>query len=190
LFYCSAANAVASLCEFLFRRDYHRNYDVSRLFIHYNGQILHGKSHRVGHWGVNQRHIILGMRKYGLCREKIWPYKQNLIKTEPSKEVYDRARYYTVVPLHLPCSIKAIETCLYHKIPVPVIINLPDHARTGIQANHGVLPMPNLNKIHINGEDLHAVLLVGYDQDEQRFIVRNSYGNEWVNIFVFYHFIN
>ena len=188
LFYSSAAHAVASACEFVFKRDYHKNYDVSRLFIFYNGQILAEKSHQVHHWGVNQKHILLGMRKYGVCREDLWSYSRRLLNIEPSKEVYDRASYYTVVPLHLPCTIEAIEKCLHHKIPVPINIIIFDHAGTAVQANDGILRVPNLNRAAAHGSQLHAVLLVGYDRDKQYFIVRNSWGEEWVSIFIFFNF--
>ena len=188
LFYSSAAHAVASACEFVFKRDYHLNYDVSRLFIFYNGQILSEQNHRVHHDGVYPKHILQGMRKYGLCREEFWRYSRGLLNTEPSKEVYQRASYYTVVPLHLPCTIEAIETCLYHKIPVPINITIYEHAGTAIQANSGVLRPPNLNRVSAHGPQLHAVLLVGYDRDKQYFIARNSWGEEWVSIFIFFNF--
>ena len=189
MFHCSAAQAVGSACEFLFKRDYHQDYDVSRLFLFYNGQILSERSHQVHHWGVNQRHIILGMRKYGFCEEELWRYSPRLLNIEPPKEIYDRASYYTVVPFHLPCTIEAIEKCLYHRIPVPMNIILLDHARSAVRANHGLLPVPDLNRIHINEKDLHTILLVGYDRNRQYFIARNSYGREWVNNFILFHLI-
>ena len=38
-------------------------------------KLLVKKHCRVQDQGVNQRDIVLGLRKYGVCEEKTWPYK-------------------------------------------------------------------------------------------------------------------
>jgi C1A family cysteine protease len=43
-------------------------------------------------------------------------------------------------------------------------------------AKTGVVPMPSPNEQTVGG---HAVLAVGYDDSQQRFIVRNSWGPDW-----------
>jgi C1A family cysteine protease len=43
-------------------------------------------------------------------------------------------------------------------------------------AKTGVMPMPGPAEKMLGG---HAVLVVGYDDSEQRFIVRNSWGKGW-----------
>ena len=44
-------------------------------------------------------------------------------------------------------------------------------------AKTGVVPFPNLQTEQVLGG--HAVLAVGYDDGQQRFIVRNSWGPNW-----------
>ena len=44
-------------------------------------------------------------------------------------------------------------------------------------AQTGVVPMPDLQNETVLGG--HAVLVVGYDDSEQRFILRNSWGPGW-----------
>ena len=41
----------------------------------------------------------------------------------------------------------------------------------------GMVPFPNLQTEQVLGG--HAVLAVGYDDGQQRFIVRNSWGQNW-----------
>ena len=41
---------------------------------------------------------------------------------------------------------------------------------------NGVVPMPSPNEVRLGG---HALLAVGYDDDKQHFIVRNSWGEEF-----------
>jgi C1A family cysteine protease len=43
-------------------------------------------------------------------------------------------------------------------------------------ANSGVLNMPAKNETVVGG---HAVLAVGYDDAQERFIARNSWGADW-----------
>jgi len=40
----------------------------------------------------------------------------------------------------------------------------------------GVVPMPKKGEKQLGG---HAMLIVGYDDDRQVFIVRNSFGRKW-----------
>lgn len=148
--------------------------------MYYNGQILSQRTRRVHDYGVNTRDIILGIRKYGICEEHIWPYKPNLLNVEPSKKAYDKASDYTVVPIRIPPDIKSIETCLHHQIPVLVDIVLLPHAGRTISDNYGYLPMPSLSNSSIDPSDIHSVLIVGYDRKTQHFIVRNSWGENWV----------
>jgi C1A family cysteine protease len=54
-----------------------------------------------------------------------------------------------------------------------------------IKANHGYLTMPDLNNSVIDKTDLHTVVLVGYNRNTKHFTVRNSWGGNWVNVFVF-----
>lgn len=43
-------------------------------------------------------------------------------------------------------------------------------------AQTGIVPMPSPNEQLLGG---HAVLAVGYDDEQGRFIVRNSWGKDW-----------
>ena len=178
--HCSAANAVAGICEYLTRRYMGRRYEVSRLFMYYNGRMM-SKTSPTRDIGVFARDVVLSLRKYGVCEESLWPYDRNLLHRKPSRAAYEQASRFTVVAIQIPPDIKSIETCLHNQIPVLVDVILFDGAGTQVQANRGVLPMPNLNNRRINLSDLHTVLLVGYDRDRNHFIVRNSWGKNWVN---------
>lgn len=45
-------------------------------------------------------------------------------------------------------------------------------------AKTGIVPMPNKTEHLLGG---HAVMAVGYDDNKQTFIVRNSWGTTWGN---------
>jgi C1A family cysteine protease len=50
-------------------------------------------------------------------------------------------------------------------------------------ARTGNVPMPGADERIVGG---HAVLAVGYDDDESRFICRNSWGSDWGDAGYFY----
>jgi C1A family cysteine protease len=43
-------------------------------------------------------------------------------------------------------------------------------------AKSGIVPMPGMTEMEVGG---HAVMAVGYDDSQQRFLARNSWGSEW-----------
>jgi C1A family cysteine protease len=111
------------------------------------------------------------------------------LNVEPSSDAYRKASRYTVVPLRIPFTIKAIETCLHNQIPVLIDVKLVNQTGTFIKANHGYLTLPNLNNSIIDRTSLHTVVLVGYDQNTKHFTVRNSWGGDWVNTFFYLFYL-
>ncbi|UJR16673.1 hypothetical protein I4U23_003573 [Adineta vaga] len=185
------ANALATICEYLIRRTNNLPYTMastklSRLFLYYNGQRKEQQTRHVQDLGVHQRSVALSMRKYGLCEEEFWPYRRRLLNKQPSSTAYRQASKYTVVLLSVPITIEAIETCLHNQIPVPIDIIMDDETEQIIQTNNGFLKMGKLKNSIIDKENLHTVVIVGYDRDERYFIMRNSWGVGWGHNGYFY----
>ena len=176
----SVANAYAGICEYLIKRKTGRHVDVSRLFIYYNGQIIGQRTLSVADKGSNQKDIALGLRKYGACEEKTWPYDPNLVNKEPSAKAYEEASKYTVILMKIPYDVESILTCLHNQIPVMVGIKLMEDVGSDLRRNNGYLTVPNVGSTFYKKIMSHAVLIVGYDQETKHFIVRNSWGTDWV----------
>lgn len=177
----SAANAFAGACEYIFKRRFRRHIDVSRLFIYYNGQMIDQRSLEVTDDGASKQNTVLGMRKFGVCEEHLWPYDESLLNKEPSPEAYAAASRLTVIPLKLPRNLVAMKTCLANEVPFLIGIKLLDSASTEVKKNNGYLKMPNPAGLSVALTGTHAVLVVGYDDRTRHFLVRNSWGNDWVN---------
>jgi hypothetical protein len=184
----SCANAFAGVCEYLIKRYTGRHIDVSRLFIYYNAQIIGQRTLSVTDEGANQKEIALGLRKYGVCEENTWSYEHRLLNKEPSAKAYEEASKYTVVPLRIRFDVQSILTCLHNQIPVIVDIKLINHVGRQVRENQGFLTIPDLDNTFIKRTNSHSVLIVGYNQQTKHFIVRNSWGKDWVNIFSFLFF--
>ncbi|UJR16688.1 hypothetical protein I4U23_003588 [Adineta vaga] len=178
------ANAFAAICEYLIRRTNNRPYtmnstELSRLFIYFNGQRHEQRTRHVGDYGAHQESIARTIRRYGICDEIFWPYRKHLLNKEPSAVAYREARKYTAVVFCVPFTIKAIETCLHHQIPVPINMIMDEETEQIIKANEGFLNIQQLNDNTIDKNNLHAVVIVGYDSRKQYFIVQNSRGKNW-----------
>lgn len=113
------------------------------------------------------------VQQYGFCKESLWPYEEERYMHPPSRKVYREASRVSIVPLKVPINIVSVKTCLAHQIPVLVGILLStdeaDH-------NRGWIQIPEKPP----KDGYHACLVVGYDDRSQHFIIRNSWGVDWV----------
>ena len=130
--------------------------------------------------GASKQNTVLGMRKFGICEEYLWPYEEQNLNVKPPKEAYDAARQVTVIPLKLPRNLVAMKTCLANEVPFLIGIKLLDSATSEVQKRHGHVSMPNPASLQVALTGTHAVLVVGYDDRTRHFIVRNSWGKDWV----------
>lgn len=182
LFRFSAANAFAGACEYIIKRRTGRTVRISRLFIYYNGQMIDQRSLDVTDDGASKQSTILGMRKFGICDEHLWPYKEENLNQEPPPQVYQVASKFTVIPLKIPRNIVAMKTCLANQVPFLIGIRLVESATREASDNHGFIRKPDPHDRRLLSIGTHAVLIVGYDDSTQHFIARNSWGRDWVNI--------
>jgi C1A family cysteine protease len=69
-----------------------------------------------------------------------------------------------------------MRTCLAEGFPFVFGFTVYESFESQEVARTGVVQMPQPNERSIGG---HAVLAVGYDDVQKRFIVRNSWGTDW-----------
>jgi C1A family cysteine protease len=77
-----------------------------------------------------------------------------------------------------PSSIKG---CLAHGYPI--VFGFTVYPSIDRAEAHGVLPMPGTSEREDGG---HCVVLVGYNDKDRHFIVRNSWGTDWGDEGYFY----
>ena len=63
--------------------------ELSRLFVYYNSRLIENTVDIDS--GAYIRDGIKALRKYGACREDLWPYKPEEFATQPTQECYDDA---------------------------------------------------------------------------------------------------
>lgn len=169
------ANAIAGAIEFDRIKQNKPNWVPSRLFIYYNERAIEGTVNTDS--GAMIRDGIKSVASQGDAPETDWPYDITRFGDKPPAKTYTDAMKYRVVQYQRVLrDLTQIKGCLASGYPLVFGFSVyesfesPDVARTG-QVN-----MPGTDEVEIGG---HAVVAVGYDDSQQRFIVRNSWGSGW-----------
>jgi C1A family cysteine protease len=177
------ANAATSLVDYL------ANTSLSRQFLYHQCKMIDGMKNESGTlmWVpisiLNDERLI----DYGTVSESDWKYNKNWEKSEdqgpPPERCFNTERYfgYEVVTARVTNIVSDIKTLLVGSDlakPVPVTVGLAlfqsfvnDYANRTGWIN---MPLP--------GEKVwsgHAMLVVGYNDEHEVFIVRNSWGVTW-----------
>lgn len=170
------ANAVGAVFEFDRVRQGLPKWDTpSRLFIYYNERVLEGTVSYDS--GAEMRDAIKAVVKYGACPETDWDYNIDLFAVKPPQQCYTTALKnqgltYSAVQQSL-CQIQSV---LASGFPLIIGFNVPESFESQQVADTGVVPMPQPNESILGG---HAVVVVGYDNAQRRFLMRNSWGTGW-----------
>ncbi len=169
------ANALAGNIEFLDVKDGDGEYsDRSRLFIYYNERDL---EHTVqSDSGAMLRDGIKTLHNNGVCSESLWPYAIERFAVKPSGACYKEANDHRIQSYHRITSLPEMLTCLAEGFPFVFGFAVYESFESRATAETGIVQLPKKDEKQLGG---HAVLAIGFDQTQHRFIVRNSWGKEW-----------
>ena len=174
-------NAIAGDIEFNFLKTPHADYSPSRLFIYYNERLMEGTVSEDA--GAVIRDGIKTVAKQGVCSEQLWPYIIEQFNVEPPKEVYQNALKDVVTKYKLLKGIHSYKSVLAEGYPFVFGFSVYSAFESDEVAKTGIVPPPNPKDELLGG---HAVCAVGYDDEKEWFIVRNSWGPEWGDKGYFY----
>jgi C1A family cysteine protease len=169
-------NAIACAIQFD-RLKLKRNPDFipSRLFIYYNERDMEGTI--ASDSGAQIRDGIKSVAKLGDCPEPEWPYDIEKFATKPPANCYrDAMKYKAVLYQRVIQTLNQMKGCLASGYPFVFGFSVYESFEGPRVAKTGVAPMPASSEKQLGG---HAVIAVGYDDKQQRFIVRNSWGKGW-----------
>jgi C1A family cysteine protease len=170
------ANAIAAAIEFdRIKQKLQPDFVPSRLFIYYNERVI---EHTVNtDSGAQIRDGIKSVAKQGAPPETDWPYDiAQFTKKPPAKAYKDALKTRAVQYLRLVQTASQFKGCLASGYPFVLGFSVYESFESAQVAKTGIVPMPSPGEKLLGG---HAVLVVGYDDSEQRFIVRNSWGTGW-----------
>jgi C1A family cysteine protease len=173
------ANAIAAALEFDQMKQHlgpPHPFTPSRLFIYYNERVI---EHSVNSdAGAQIRDGVKSVAKQGDCPETEWPYDATKYAQKPPAACYkDAVQYKAVSYAAVTQSLTQLKGCLAAGFPIVLGFTVYDSFMSDDVAKTGMAPMPNLATEKVQGG--HAVVAVGYDDTQQRFIMRNSWGTGW-----------
>ena len=170
------ANAIGAAHQFeQIRQDAAKAFAPSRLFIYYNERAI---EHTVDtDAGAMLRDGVKSVAKQGVCPEKLWPYQPAAFTRRPPAPCYREALQHQVVSYQrLAQDVDLLKGCLAEGFPFVFGFSVYESFETAAVARTGTVPMPAPKERVLGG---HAVLAAGYDDARQRFLVRNSWGDQW-----------
>ena len=170
------ANAIAAAIQFeQIRQKEPKPFAPSRLFIYYNERVM---EHTVGQdAGAQIRDGMKSVNHIGACPETDWPYVITKFARKPPTRAFKDARlgkalsYQRVVQ-----TLDQMKGCLASGLPIVLGISVYESFESQQVARSGMVPMPPISEKLLGG---HAILAVGYNDAEQRFVMRNSWGTSW-----------
>lgn len=173
--------AIASAIELLNKRN-GRYKDISRLFIYYYERLMLGTVNYDS--GAYIRDGIKTTFKYGASLESYWPYDIRKYKQEPVTEAKSDAMKRKVTRYERVADFNGCIDALSNGYPVVVGFNVYQSFLAMNVARTGRMIYPNTRREALLGG--HAVLLVGYNKNNNTFIARNSWGTGWGDKGYFY----
>jgi len=169
------ANALVGALELLENKDKPPSFvDLSRLFVYYNERLL---EHSVANdSGAMLRDGVKTLTKQGVCTESLWPYVVGKFAARPPASCYKDALNHRVTTYHRILTLDEMFACLAEGYPFVFGFTVYESFESAPVAKTGVVPMPSSGEQVLGG---HAMTVVGYQESEKRFIVRNSWGSSW-----------
>jgi len=188
--YCSAvedqgnlgsctAQAVIGLLEYFERRTHQEHLDASARFLYKVTRKLYGFE---GDTGAYVRGAMKALKLFGACPEEFWPYLINKFEEEPSAfcyafaQQYQALKYYRIWHDNGDALVTELKSSLANGLPFAFGFSVYSSIWDAAVQDSGNIPFPGVQDRLEGG---HAVMAVGYDDANERFLIRNSWGTGW-----------
>lgn len=169
------AHAVGAALEFDRKKQGLPDFEPSCLYLYW---VTRSLEHTIySDSGAQIRTAVKAANRYGVCPEEEWPYLIEKFMIRPPAKCWadaklDRAVSYQRVRRDLT----QMQACLASGYPFIFGFSVYESFERQDVAEHGIVPIPSKNEQLLGG---HAVLCVGYRNDVKRFIIRNSWSDQW-----------
>lgn len=154
----------------------HQLVRASRLFEYYATRQIEGTVSEDS--GATIRDAVKAGNLYGVADESLWPYDISKFTINPPQNVWSAAVTHKVTSYHAvnDGDIATMKSVLASGYLIGFGFVVYDYMMSAEMARTGILKMPTSSETVQGG---HAVCLVGYNDAEQMFLVRNSWGTAW-----------
>ncbi len=180
--------AVTAVYEHILKKNDRADHDLSERFLYYNARET---DDRLDKEGVSISTAIRSIGDKGICSEEKWPYSFDEYNTKPSDDAYQDAEsrkikkaLNIVLTDNQDENRDALRSAIAEGYPVIISLNLFD-AFDHIGSD-GMVPVPSPGDSILQREGSesrtsspHAMVACGYDDKNQVFLVRNSWGERF-----------
>jgi C1A family cysteine protease len=172
---CSAHALGAAVWFEALKRDIKPALRPSRLFLYYIERSI--ERHPRCNVPVCLRDGYKALKRFGVCRESQWRYVIGKFSIRPPKQCFEAAAAVQVTQYaRVKRDLRQLKACLASGNAITIGMSVYESFESRRVKRTGVVPMPKPTERLLGG---HAVLVVGYRDDSQSFIVRNSWGAKW-----------
>ena len=166
---------VAAIYEF-FASQNNQTVDISELFIYYNSRDKKGNSSK--DIGATLFDTISSVKEKGACYSSTYPYNIDNFSFLPEDSAFNEAKHNIVEKsFRLEINEKHFKNALANGHPV--VFGLKLFKSFYPKNDEGLITYPRVNEISLKDHGNHAMLLVGYNDQEKLFKVRNSWGSKF-----------
>lgn len=148
--------------------------DFSRLFVYYNERLLEGNVHEDS--GATLRSGARTLANDGACVEPLWPYNIVDFDDRPTPAAYANGLQYHIHNYYALNSLADMKTCIANGQCFVFGFMVYESFMSTEMAKSGIMQLPKENEECLGG---HAVMAVGYNDYQKRFLVKNSWGKQW-----------
>lgn len=166
--------------EYLWRRFKNQTPVFSPLFLYYKERERDGDLDE-GDTGSYGSTAFWVLHDTGACLESTDPYDITKFENPPTDAQLTEATKYKVGAMHTVSTVDDIRSCLASQYPVLIGVSIYESFENGDWGSNFVMPAPTGGLL--GG---HEIYIHGYDDDAQRFNIRNSWGTSWGNSGNFY----
>ncbi|MGA5676163.1 C1 family peptidase [Bacillus bombysepticus] len=175
---CTANAIVSGLREYLLLQSGRPFTCLSRLFLYYHEREIEG--HIQEDNGASVRDGMDVLKNIGVCPEDDFPYTENF-RDKPTSKAESDAALYKIGAYYRIQDLSGLKAALAHGLVIVLSFAVPTSFRSEEVIKTGIVPISGTDDVIIeDGHQAgHAVCAVGYDDDKQTVIIRNSWGKGW-----------
>jgi hypothetical protein len=186
------ANAIVGALEYLQIASGGPSTDLSRLFVYYNARRF---SDREGDdCGASMAHAMASLLAFGACPESVWPYDEARWSKKPPDGCYQSAVPFAGLHYASVAPNDERKYVLASGLPIIFGMGVPEHLLMNVGAQTGYMPAPADGNWEPASSG-HAMLIVGYSDANNAWLVRNSWGtgfgeggHVWIDYAVMDHY--
>ncbi|MDR3531945.1 MAG: C1 family peptidase [Rhodopila sp.] len=168
-------NGWAGAAEFLLLKQQSPDFTPSRLFIYYNERVLDNDVPTDAGASISDGAHVVSTQ--GCPNETLWPYDITKFTDAPPQSAYqDGLQHLALQVQQVSQDLTSMKEVLASGLPIVIGFTVFESFESDQVTATGIVPMPGHHEQQVGG---HCVVLVGYDDSQSRFIVRNSWGAAW-----------